>query len=438
MSSSSNSTQAPNRGDREKFSHTGHDPEHDGHGDGIDWSPGVKYQFPWIGFAGLMVILVATAMAVAILGLSDQKRVKDWPFTRFPAQPNVLLNIANQVQNLGLITLIGQGLAIAWWRKALRRSSLKTLHKNHAYSYSFYAIITSGKRFSIIALAALMTKFAVIDSTLFQKATKTIITLQENYTNVTMAGWVETNWVPNAGGIPGQDEIIKTIDAPWARVLDAYEGKIANGKVHDLLEIKASFFDCPFRQECNGHVKGLGFAYSCSTSFDDVDYGLQRLTSPDVDNQYGLWSIQFDTAWANNTKPYANVELYMGYVNSHAGTAKGSCPGTMTQRLCEIRPAIVQYPVTMMVPSEEQLNGGNIVTQVKFSEKEAQSINVPLDNIEQIDGIEVLEYVDLVEGFNETSTVGALMPSITPTRICTSTRVGNQLHGSVSVKHVLR
>jgi hypothetical protein len=191
-------------------------------------------------------------------------------------------------------------------------------------------------------------------------------------------------------------------------VLESYEGKIANGEVHDLLENKASFFDCPFRQECSGHVKGLGFAYSCSTSFDDVDYGLQRLTSPDVDNQYGLWSIQFDTAWANNTKPYANVELYMGYVNSHAGTAKGSCPGTMTQHLCEIRPAIVQYPVTMMVPSEEQLNGGNIVTQVKFSEKEAQSINVPLDNIEQIDGIEVLEYVDLVEGFNETSTVSAL------------------------------
>jgi hypothetical protein len=66
MSSSSNSAQAPNHGDREKFSHTGHDPEHDAHGGGIDWRPGVKYQFPWIGFAGLMVILVATAMAVAI------------------------------------------------------------------------------------------------------------------------------------------------------------------------------------------------------------------------------------------------------------------------------------------------------------------------------------------------------------------------------------
>ena len=50
--------------------------------DGIDWRPGFKNQFPWIGFAGLMVIFVATATAVVILVSSHKKRVKDWPFTR--------------------------------------------------------------------------------------------------------------------------------------------------------------------------------------------------------------------------------------------------------------------------------------------------------------------------------------------------------------------
>ncbi|CAO2649267.1 Nn.00g066520.m01.CDS01 [Neocucurbitaria sp. VM-36] len=246
------------------------------HDDGIDWKPGFKHQFPWIGFAGLMTVIIATALAVAILSQSHKKRVKDWPIERFPTQPNVLLNIANQIQNLGLITLIGQGLAIAWWRKALRGSSLKTLHKNHAYSYSFYAIITSGKHFNIIALAALMTKFAVIDSTLFQKATKTEITQQIAYANASVTRWIVTNWQPNRGGIPGDEGNIKTVDAAWASVLEAYNGKIANGKVHDLLEGNASFFDCPFRQECSGAIKGLGFAFNCSTSVEDVDYGLQR------------------------------------------------------------------------------------------------------------------------------------------------------------------
>lgn len=139
------------------------------HDHGIDWNPGWRNQWPWVGFAGFITLIVATAMAIAILGVSNHKRVKDWPFETYPIQPNVLLNIANQVQNLGLITMIGQGLAIAWWRKALKGSSLETLHRNHAYSYSFYAIITSGRKFNIVALAALMTKFAVVDSTLFQK-----------------------------------------------------------------------------------------------------------------------------------------------------------------------------------------------------------------------------------------------------------------------------
>lgn len=134
--------------------------------DGIDWKPGFRHQFPWIGFSGLVIVLIATSMAVAILVTSNHERVNDWPFKKYPIQPNVLINIANQFQNLGLLTMISQGLAIAWWRKALRGASLGTLHRNHAYSYSFLSIITAGKHFNIVALAALMTKFAVIDSTL--------------------------------------------------------------------------------------------------------------------------------------------------------------------------------------------------------------------------------------------------------------------------------
>jgi hypothetical protein len=134
--------------------------------DGIDWRPGFRHQFPWIGLSGLVIVLIATSMAVAILVSSNHERIKEWPHRGYTVQPNVLINIANQFQNLGLLTMISQGLAIAWWRKALRGASLGTLHRTHAYSYSFISIITAGKHFNIVALAALMTKFAVIDSTL--------------------------------------------------------------------------------------------------------------------------------------------------------------------------------------------------------------------------------------------------------------------------------
>jgi hypothetical protein len=377
--------------------------------DGIDWKPGKRNQFPWIGFAGFVTIVVATAMAVAILGLSNGKRTTDWPFKKYPVQPNVLLNIANQVQNLGLITLIAQGLAIAWWRKALRGSSLKTLHRNHAYSYSFYAIMTSGKHFNIIALAALMTKFAVIDSTLFQKATKTVITQEKDYMNATVTAWIEDKWMANSGGIPGDEGSIKTVDAAWASVIDAYNGKIANGKVHDQLEENSSFFDCPFRQECSGKIKAIGFAFQCNTQTENVDYGAQRLTQQGGNSTtYPLWDIKFDTQWATEAKPYANVRLNMLYVDSEPGTTEGSCPGKLTRRSCLIRPSIVEYPVTVMRPSEEELKGKNIVTHIKFNnDNKTWPLSAPLEG-EQIDDLKVLEYADLYEGFNNVSTVGAL------------------------------
>ncbi|KAJ4346141.1 hypothetical protein N0V95_005694, partial [Ascochyta clinopodiicola] len=377
--------------------------------DGIDWRPGFRQQFPWIGFTGLIIILFATSMGVAVLGQSNNKRVKDWPFTRFPIQPNVLINIANQFQNLGLITFISQGLAIAWWRKAMQGSSLSTLHRNHAYSYSFYSIVTSGKHFNIVALAALMTKFAVIDSTLFQKATKTIVTQQVNYKNESVTAWVETKWPANSGGVPGENGAIKTVDTAWAGVINAYNGKIANGKVHDMLGNNASFFDCPYRQECTGAIKALGFAFNCSTTTEDVDYGLQHQTQlGGVSSSYPLWDIAFSSSWASETKPYASVNLDMLYVDSHAGSTEDSCPGTLTRRTCEIRPAVVEYPVTVMVPSKEELEGKNIVTHIKFySDNTSHPLSTPITE-PQIDQLRFLEYVDLNERFNETSTIGAL------------------------------
>lgn len=377
--------------------------------DGIDWKPGYKHQFPWIGFAGLVTIIVATAMAIAILGLSNKELVTEWPFKRYPVQPNVLLNIANQVQNLGLITLIGQGLAIAWWRKALRGSSLRTLHRNHAYSYSFFAIVTSGKHFNLIALAALMTKFAVVDSTLFQKATKTVVTQKVNYTNATVTGWIEQEWAPNTGGIPGDEGTIKTVDSAWADVVDAYNGKVANGKVHDLLKGKASFFDCPYRQECHGKIRALGFAFSCNTTTEDIDYGaLRKPELTGTTQSWPLWDVRFETEWSTPDKPYANVRFDMLYVDSHAGSSNESCPGTLTKRSCGIRPAIVENPVTVMMPSEQELDGGNIVTHIKFfDDNKNWTLGAPLDS-EQIDGVKVVKYVDLDESFGNVSTVSAM------------------------------
>ena len=43
-----------------------------------------------------------------------------------------------------------------------------------------------------------------------------------DYKNVTMTGWMETNWPAHMGGVPGETGAIKTVDTAWARVLNAY------------------------------------------------------------------------------------------------------------------------------------------------------------------------------------------------------------------------
>jgi hypothetical protein len=255
-----------------------------------------------------------------------------------------------------------------------------------------------------------MTKFAVVDSTLFQKATKTIVTQQKEYANVNMTAWIETDWVAKSGGIPGKDGSIKTVDATWASVLRAYNGKIANGKVHDTLKDYASFFDCPYRQECSGAVEGLGFMFNCTSQYENVDYGLQRSEGPEnINTSYPLWDVNFTPSWATETKPYATITLEMLYVDSRAGENEHSCPGTKTIRTCDIVPAVVQYPVTVMIPSQEELEGKNIVTHVKFfNANDSVPVGTDISGIEQIDGIKVTRHVNLTEQFNETSTVGAL------------------------------
>lgn len=203
---------------------------------------------------------------------------------------------------------------------------------------------------------------------------------------------------------------IKTIDAAWAGVIDAYTAKVASGKVHDLLGDKASFFDCPYRQECSGKIQGLGLAFDCSnTTTENIDYGLQHLSQQGgVESTYPLWDISFNTTWATPEKPYASIQLNMLYADTHQGEQPGSCPGFVTRRSCEIRPAIVEYPVIVMTPSEEELAGGNIVTHIKFFNQTGNADFGAELGGEQIDQLKVLEYHDLNEQLGQVSTVGAL------------------------------
>jgi hypothetical protein len=373
------------------------------------WYPGWRAQFPYLGLLGFLMIFTAMGLSAVVLCTSDHKLVETWPMASHPTTPNVFLNLINQISSLGLITAIGQGLAIAWWRKALRGGTLETLHRNHAYSTSFLAVITSGKYFNTIALAALMAKFAVIDSTLYQKATIATMEFKPNYMNATVDAWIWTSWPSHIGGIPGTDGKMRALDYSFGNTITQFQTRIGNGKVHDT---DALFQNCPPGQTCGGHLAALGFSYNCSTSVTNIDYGawrLQNATGPPQNDGFPLWSVNFNTIWPSESQSYTSINLTMLYVNTTEGPAK-SCPGTLTWRTCEIRPAVVQYPMAVLAADPKQPFN---VTHLQFSNSSTDKhlFSAPMTD-SQIDGLTVVSVTDLDEDPTNASTVGAITYSL--------------------------
>jgi hypothetical protein len=86
-----------------------------------------------------------------------------------------------------LTKVLGNGVAIAWWRKMLKGSAtIKDLHRSWSFSTSIKNIAFAGKYFNLIVLAALTTKLTIIDSTLMQKVFLNYVGIHRpvNVTNV--------------------------------------------------------------------------------------------------------------------------------------------------------------------------------------------------------------------------------------------------------------
>ena len=79
---------------------------------------------------------------------------------RWPKQirPSVILSLLNSVAGLAFSLAIANGVAIAWWRKVLKGSTIQDLHKSWSFSASVKSAALAGKGFNVIALAALVAK----------------------------------------------------------------------------------------------------------------------------------------------------------------------------------------------------------------------------------------------------------------------------------------
>ncbi|KAI4733339.1 hypothetical protein E4T45_15151, partial [Aureobasidium sp. EXF-8846] len=131
------------------------------------WNTGMLARFPWTGFAALSIIVLCAVGSVVVLLVSRGKTVEQWSDT---IAPSILLSGFNGVANICFGVAIRNGVAITWWRKALKSATIQELHRSWTFSSSIKDIVLGGKYFSVIALAALAAKLTIIDGMLMQRA----------------------------------------------------------------------------------------------------------------------------------------------------------------------------------------------------------------------------------------------------------------------------
>lgn len=339
------------------------------------WRPGVKPQFPWFGFGAFLTMLICASFTVVILKTSDKTKAEEWPaYQKYEwindkwkrttqLTPSTALALVNTVTNVALAVAIANGVAVAWWRKALHGATVQDLHKSWAYSASVFELVTSGRNFNIIGLCALTAKLALVDNVLLQRAASTA----PDYFEPNMTTF--------------RFPIVKELPADYAGTwsADGKEGSLSWNFSQDLYSYysDAEVVSTEYWQDtrcnaatCDFVVQGFGINMTCSddpiSTFEitpqalseagsNVGYNQTQRTTPTLlstsfsPRAAGSEGSNYLDPWIEMTIEYAQITSNESSSDLDKRTTPTTqqCQGQLNRRTCAIRPAIVNYSATL-------------------------------------------------------------------------------------------
>jgi hypothetical protein len=337
------------------------------------WKTGMKARFPWTGFTALCTILLCANSSVIILLLTDGHKKQKWAEK---IGPSVWLSAFNGIANICFGIAIANGVAITWWRKALRGATIKELHRSWQFSASIKDVVLYGKYFNFIALAALAAKLTIIDGILLQKAANSEFgpdtahnATVKMYVNDTMPFTASITHQPGIDGSPDYgyvDDKLSWFDtqvSEWSKESSSFDGFFLDSNACD--------------GTCLFSVLGTGFGVDCQTEEIAIDYGrevvqaateqaaLTNVTTlindtalindtftPFPDTTRNLFEVTFNPLYGSTGEDgnYSTILMNVTFTNTTQDESDPkSCPGILTRHSCILRPAIVRYPVTMVV-----------------------------------------------------------------------------------------
>ena len=292
------------------------------------WNPSPIHRLSWYGLSALLGALAGTASSIAILVTSNGNPASEWPI-----QPAVYLAISSTVTNIMLYVSFLEGVNVAWWRRAMKENTkIADLHRHWSFGHSFWAALTAGKQFNLVALASILVAVAPVNGPFLQQASYVHIgdALQLSKIGITIAQSLPDGYT----GYLNVQERPASLTAAFAQTVQAFDNQSA---------INVNSTGC--KGECAAVVRAAGFTVNCSTSTSP--FNLMR-----TDPRSGRPSNSSQEAMINATIAFGT---YFSWEASEPGTMQlgvqfkdqQTCNGQLQIRNCTLQAAVVEYPVVV-------------------------------------------------------------------------------------------
>lgn len=278
----------------------------------LSWKRALIRFGPLSGILGLLLAICSIFAALGILVGSQNSPVSTWA-----GEPSIYLAICTAVANQAMRYATIQGVAIAWWLRASRGSTIARLHADHRSGTSIRGALVSGRHMGLLGLACIFSTLVAIDGPLLQKASKVVpasivgqtialkINMAEELPNGFSGGWLRgpgvssfNDSIPTPSGVtPNNMAIWSTLNIQYDLVPDYY----SSGPINEVVS------GCTGLYTCKATIRAPALAKtSCKTSVIPVNYSqpVERATrdlvdygpeAPPLDLTQFLISIALDT-----------------------------------------------------------------------------------------------------------------------------------------------
>jgi len=306
------------------------------------WQPGFWNQFPWLGAGCLLTAILISVAAIVVLVTSNKKAASQWPKQ---IAPNVILSILNSAASVCIAIAVAQGVAISWWRRAMRGATITDLHNTWSFGSSLSSILLNLKYFNLAALAALVTKLTIIDGVLFQRATSTYLALGPQ--NLTDISTYPTTLLPSTGRLNSFANDTDILLYQFAWDIDTWVSS-----AHSEIYLTTGFGEC--EGVCSLRYSAPGYVASCTSAEEEfvdlIAYAKAHAVpnTTQVNSEFTVSSVDFSLNFPTPEKNYTwiglNTTSYARLTRDTKNTTQ-RCPATLMKRQCELRQAMISYPV---------------------------------------------------------------------------------------------